>query len=461
MPRIIFDLTTLVRAGTRNDGICRTVRELAKRASKQWDGTTFAVYDMSSRSFFEIKDLWVHQILDGVMVDLSLEEPPAKGPGASIRRFLRNPRKQIFIALERIRLQQERHSASVALLQSFLMSRKYKARLFDKRGNRLPLVPLGMIVGRKIDLADDDIVLETGSDWPALRQLSEKFRPDRGPRLVVLCYDILPLLFPHFFPSTAVDLFGACFKALFPAASLVMFISECARSDAQAYCARHTIPLNNTSVLRLGANLPSSAVSAGKQLPSFLTKGRYALLVSTVEPRKGHAMILRVWKRLLSERIPQNADFKLVFVGAKGWLVDKLVAEMEDLDGATSNFSWVSDADDGLLAQLYTDAAFCVYPSIYEGYGLPVVEAFLHGKAVLASSGGAVPEAAGEFAPCIDPNDDEAWYRYLKSWIEDPAERRSFEQRIRDGYTPQTWDKSADDLLTAIRSSQRTEPSTP
>ena len=62
-----------------------------------------------------------------------------------------------------------------------------------------------------------------------------------------------------------------------------------------------------------------------------------------------------------------------------------------------------------MLAALYDGAAFCVYPSMYEGYGLPIVEAFARGKAVIASNRGSIPEIAAAFAPCLDPTDEEAW----------------------------------------------------
>jgi len=66
----------------------------------------------------------------------------------------------------------------------------------------------------------------------------------------------------------------------------------------------------------------------------------------------------------------------------------------------------IEDADDQILSALYEGAAFCVYPSQYEGYGLPICEAFARGKAAIASTGGALPEVVGGLSPCLDPNDE-------------------------------------------------------
>jgi glycosyltransferase involved in cell wall biosynthesis len=103
----------------------------------------------------------------------------------------------------------------------------------------------------------------------------------------------------------------------------------------------------------------------------------------------------------------------------------------------------LTDADDAKMATLYRNAAFCLYPSRYEGYGLPVIEAFSHGKAVLASTGGAVPEVVGDFSPCLDPDDAQAWQRMLARWIEEPAARAAYAERIRASFRRPTWDESA------------------
>jgi glycosyltransferase involved in cell wall biosynthesis len=111
------------------------------------------------------------------------------------------------------------------------------------------------------------------------------------------------------------------------------------------------------------------------------------------------------------------------------------------------------------MATLYANAAFCLLPSRYEGFGLPAIEAFHHGKAVLASTGGAVPEAVGDFSPCLDPEDAEAWRRMLRSWIEDPAARAAYEERIRTLFRHPSWDQSAQAFFALARHAPRSASS--
>jgi glycosyltransferase involved in cell wall biosynthesis len=196
-------------------------------------------------------------------------------------------------------------------------------------------------------------------------------------------------------------------------------------------------------VTSLGADATRFPSYPAPTLPEGIESGHYALFVSTIEPRKGHRFLYRVWVRLLETGIPQAMRFKLVFVGRHEWMVDDLMHDLKSNPILGDTLQILSDVDDAQLATLYDGAAFCVFPSIYEGYGLPIVESFLRGKAVIASTGGAIPEVTGEFSPCLDPEDEDLWYVTLKKWIEDPAARRPFEIAIRERFRHPSWKEAA------------------
>ena len=192
-------------------------------------------------------------------------------------------------------------------------------------------------------------------------------------------------------------------------------------------------------------------MSAAKNatLPAGLEDGRYVLFVSTIEPRKGHAMLLRVWTELLAAGIPQAHSFKLVFVGRRGWMTDELQRTMAEDRRLAGSLVRLEGLEDATLDLVYRRAAFCVYPSLYEGYGLPVVEAFARGKAVLASSGGALAEVAAGYSPTLDPEDEDAWFESLRSWIEDESARRPYEAAIARSFRAPTWETAAAQFFAA------------
>ena len=103
-----------------------------------------------------------------------------------------------------------------------------------------------------------------------------------------------------------------------------------------------------------------------------------------------------------------------------------------------------------MLATLYRSAAFCLYPSAYEGYGLPIVEALQHGKAVITSNAGPMAEVVDGFSPSLSPRDGEAWYRLVGQWIEDPAARGSYEADINCRFRAIGWDEASRRFFEAI-----------
>jgi glycosyltransferase involved in cell wall biosynthesis len=270
-----------------------------------------------------------------------------------------------------------------------------------------------------------------------------------GCRFVLFCHDIIPLMSPQWFKKADAELLRVYYSAAFPAADLVVFSSRVIEKDTRSYCAAHGISLRATAICTLGAN--AAAVAQAGRLPAGLEPGHYALLVGTIEPRKGHRLIHEIWKDLLASGIPQRARFKLVFAGREGWMVDDLMSDLRRTCEDTDSLRLITDADDATLTVLYRYAAFCLLPSRYEGFGLPAVEAFFHAKAVLASTGGAVPEVVRDFSPCLDPEDAVEWRRKLQSWIEDSSVRAPYEARIRASFRHPNWDESAREFFALVQ----------
>ena len=148
----------------------------------------------------------------------------------------------------------------------------------------------------------------------------------------------------------------------------------------------------------------------------------------------------------------RHADFKLVFVGRIGWMVDEMLDQINADKAVAESLLIMSNVDDSMLSTVYEGAAFCLYPSVYEGFGLPVVEALSRGKAIIASTGGALPEVVGEFSPCLDPDDEDAWYGKLKQWIADPSARIPYENAIRARFHCLSWREAAEQIFQTTES---------
>jgi glycosyltransferase involved in cell wall biosynthesis len=270
-------------------------------------------------------------------------------------------------------------------------------------------------------LGPGDVVLFAGSNWAHGNAAAiGQWRKQSGIELIALCHDVIPLLFPQWFRAKDVALVQRHFDQVFAIASLNLVGSRAVGRDVQAYCAERGIAAGPVMQIPFGFDLPAGGPRPGGPRPAG-PKGvrpgsRYIMLVSTIEPRKGHGLMQAVWSRLLQEGIPQDLDVTLVLVGRTGWLIDGLVESLL----SSERIAVMDEVDDAALAGLYDGASFCIYPSEYEGYGLPVVEALARRKAVLASDVGVVPEIQSPLLQRLPARDEEAWHRAIRTWLTSP-----------------------------------------
>jgi alpha-1,3-rhamnosyl/mannosyltransferase len=132
---------------------------------------------------------------------------------------------------------------------------------------------------------------------------------------------------------------------------------------------------------------------------SYGVEGRYLLSVSTLEPRKNLQRLLDCF--LLLKEKPSNRDLILVLVGASGWKSRRLEANLEELRG--KGLVFLQQVPRKVLPYLFFGAEVFVYPSLYEGFGLPVLEAMACGCPVVASRSSAIPEVIGDAGLLFDP----------------------------------------------------------
>jgi glycosyltransferase involved in cell wall biosynthesis len=163
---------------------------------------------------------------------------------------------------------------------------------------------------------------------------------------------------------------------------------------------------------------------------------RYALAVGTLEPRKN-------LDRLLAAHAAANergANVDLVVVGRRGWLDEATHRAAR----AAPRVRYEGDADDLRLASLYRGALFLAYPSLGEGYGLPVAEAMSLGVPVLTSAGTQCADLAGDAALAVDPYDVGALSHAIRRLAADEGLRRALAARGRARAAPWSWDATAE-----------------
>ena len=145
--------------------------------------------------------------------------------------------------------------------------------------------------------------------------------------------------------------------------------------------------------------LPSDRVAAALQ-PLGLVPGKYILNVGTLEPRKNHILLFRAYAKLKDRGLVNGVP--LVLAGGRGWLYESVEEELSRL-GLREDVRFVGFVD--CLSELYNGAAMMVYPSRYEGFGLPPLEAMACGTPVIVSNTTSLPEVVGTAGVLVDPDD--------------------------------------------------------
>lgn len=282
-------------------------------------------------------------------------------------------------------------------------------------------------------------------DYPVM---FHKIIRERQATLIGFCHDVLPVYFPEFFPHGMKPIMVGYFRALIECSAVLLCNSTCTKNDLLKFVQDEGLDAPPMAVVPLGCDLPATH-DLTHQEAAQLPGEAYILFVSTIERRKNHRVLYDIYAEMADhpdfERLPT-----LYLVGMTGWRVKDLLDDIGLNDRVAHKFVLLNNVSDAMLAALYRDALFCVYPSYYEGWGLPVSEALAHGKAVIASDAGALPEASGGCALHLSPYDTRAWREAVCRMSFDHAWRQEWELRARRDFKPHDWAQAADLVIKAI-----------
>jgi alpha-1,3-rhamnosyl/mannosyltransferase len=264
------------------------------------------------------------------------------------------------------------------------------------------------------------------------------FVPDYADKAVITVHDLSVFKFPETHPKERIAQFNRDFERSLAKATHIITDSEATRRELAAFTG---LPEQRITAIALAAGTdyrPRAAEALQQCLSSYgLSYQQYVLCVSTLEPRKKIAVLVAAYRLLpvaLRQRVP------LVLVGGKGWLNDALHHEIDKAtaEGWLKYLGFVAEAD---LPLLYAGASSFAYPSIYEGFGLPVLEAMASGVPVVASNRTSLPEVTQGMALHVEPDDiDELKEAILKS-IEDNNWRTAIIPQALDVASCYSWDR--------------------
>jgi glycosyltransferase involved in cell wall biosynthesis len=231
--------------------------------------------------------------------------------------------------------------------------------------------------------------------------------------------------------------------AMLRANNAVITVSESAKADILKF---GKVKADHVCVIPLGVEERFQQIQDERRLSivreKYALERDFILFVGMIEPRKNLENLVDAF---LADSLPQLCD--LVLAGSLGWGYSELLRKIEASNDKESirMLGYVDDAD---LPALYNAATAFVYPSFYEGFGLPILEAMACGTPVITSSISSLPEVAGDAALLVDPTDTKALAFALQRLVKDSSLREDLSRRGLQRSGLFTWRQSAEKTLT-------------
>jgi glycosyltransferase involved in cell wall biosynthesis len=276
--------------------------------------------------------------------------------------------------------------------------------------------------------------------WPDLLHSIDHVAPAWGAwRSVVTLHDLAFMLYPQTHTAASRTYYAASGESV-RRAERVIAVSQRTASDAVRLLgvdpARMRV-VPEAAAPAFGPRPEADLDALSARLGLELAPRRYGLFVGTLEPRKNVPLLLDAFGLVRREM-----DVQLVVVGARGWLDEPIFAARarSGLESA-AHFVGVLGEDD--LAVLYSHAGVFVLPSLYEGFGLPVLEAMACGAPVVCSNAGPLPEVAADAAVLLPPDNGVAWADAMLSVLADPRRSADLRQRGFARAASFSWERAA------------------
>jgi alpha-1,3-rhamnosyl/mannosyltransferase len=260
-------------------------------------------------------------------------------------------------------------------------------------------------------------------------------------------HDLSALLYPHWHPAVRVAHFEKHFHRGLRRCCHLFAISAFGKREIVEHLGW---PAERVTVTYMGVRpglrrLDAAELRRGLQQLG-LPEG-YLLHVGTLEPRKNLLMLMRAYCSLPGELRRRHP---LVLAGGPGWNSADIHDYLER-EGKHRGVRWLGYVGEQHFAALYTAARALVFPTLYEGFGMPPVEMMACGGAVIASTAGAVAETAGRQAHLVDPLDADGWREAMRRVCTDEDWWQSLRQGAEEAAAAFTWERCAADTLIAYR----------
>lgn len=290
--------------------------------------------------------------------------------------------------------------------------------------NRISLYP-GLSISEIENFTDGASVALFGGVWNFQDKYQTLMETKwHGVRKVFMVYDMIPIVSPYV-PDELKAMFKKYIPFVLEHADKIIVNSNSCKMDLVTYCSGHGITAPDIDVVHLSHKLPLASAKV-KTDPDFeyplrvrkLQNEQYAFCVGSIESRKNHVNLILTWIKFFNS--PEYANQKLVIAGKWLWDTEELAKQLTYSGHVYGSVIVLHDASDAEIAELYKNCRFTVFPSHYEGWGLPLGESLSLGKPCLHFDTSSLKEAGYGMTVSVEyPNYKEYYNEFKKLMIDD------------------------------------------
>lgn len=253
-------------------------------------------------------------------------------------------------------------------------------------------------------------------------------------KLVHVIYDMIPLVQPGYVVDYLPKVFGNYMLRVLPVCHTVLAISNNSKQDTEKVLEKEGLAIPSIKVIRLGDDITTE----GEDKRPDGVPEKYILSVGTIEARKNHQLFGYVYKLAEEKNIFLPP---IVVAGKRGWHTESLLHLFENDPYFKEKIIILDDIDDASLRWLYKNTQLTVFPSIYEGWGLPVAESLAYGKVTLSSNSSSMPEVGGVYADYFSPHSPNELLELLNKYSKNSL-RSLREEQIKSEFKLVTWEEA-------------------
>jgi glycosyltransferase involved in cell wall biosynthesis len=320
--------------------------------------------------------------------------------------------------------------------QNFVLAKTESDKLFQwllkphARITAIALVVKGLLGGWNKQRVAGYFLFNTGHSGLERRSYPAMLRRQQV-RPIFVIHDLIPITHPEYCRQGERERHITRMNHALASASGIIVNSQSTLNELSSFATnqKQAVPRSTVALLAPGMTgiLPGARPIAAP----------YFVMLSTIEPRKNHHLLLQIWRDLVA-RYGEQAP-RLVVIGQRGWDYEDVVALLEKCQPLKGFVTEIATCSDGELVTYLHHAQALLFPSFVEGYGMPLVEALAHGTPVIASDLAVFREMAQEIPEYLAPLDGTRWSELIIEYAQPNSERRSAQLARMKNFNVPTW----------------------